>query len=152
MTSGDLYYLVWISGVKWWCVQHPFPMSQILTITVSSIFLPLLLCSSLYSAFISSTVYSFFFSAVPRLCGFSAFSGVDFLADSLASISILMSPISWPPMSERSSLPEPSMLEAELFSVTFFLCLWSFLRRFFFYLAVSPSNRDLSQTSLVLLD
>jgi hypothetical protein len=127
-------------------------MSQILTMTVSSIFLPLLLCSSAYSAFISSTVYSFFFSAVSYFSDFSTFSGVDFFAFSFASISMLISPISWLPRSDRSSLREPSMLEAELFSLTFFLCLWSFFRRFFFYLAVSPSKRDLSQTSLVLLD
>ena len=41
ITSGERYCLVWISGVKWWWVQHPFPISQILTYTFSSSLGPL---------------------------------------------------------------------------------------------------------------
>ena len=34
VTSGERYWRVWISEEKWWCVQHPLPMSQILMVPV----------------------------------------------------------------------------------------------------------------------
>ena len=35
MTSGDLYWRVWISFVKWWLTQQAFPRSAIFTEIVS---------------------------------------------------------------------------------------------------------------------
>ena len=34
-TSGDRYYLVYISVLKWWCFQQPFPKSAIFIFTFS---------------------------------------------------------------------------------------------------------------------
>ncbi len=40
-TYGPRYWRVWISVAKWWCSQHAFPKSAILTLNPSSSFGPL---------------------------------------------------------------------------------------------------------------
>lgn len=36
MTSGERYWRVWISFVKWWLTQQALPRSAILTLMMSS--------------------------------------------------------------------------------------------------------------------
>lgn len=71
-TSGPLYCLVWIYVAKWWCYQHAFPRSAILTLNPFSSLGPLSMTNFVEKALNSSE--SDFFFLVTGLFSSSFFS------------------------------------------------------------------------------